>query len=134
MRSLKTLKVQALRKRINLMEEFPYYGLSWFAYLVVAAIFILLSAWKTKSWNLYTRIPVISFISAMALTPSLTVVGDSWWSPAAIIMIFEIDQQGMVGAWRGAIPILISWILLMTLASVYFWKLKPKKHQDRHHD
>jgi len=112
------------------MEEFPYYGLSWFAYILMAAIFILFTAWKTKTWNLYARIPLLTFISAMALTPSLTVVGESWWSPAAIIMIFELDQHGSAGLWRGAIPIIIVWLLMMMVAVVYFWKLKPTRREN----
>ena len=81
------------------MEEFPYYGLSWFFYLVVAAGFLLLSAYKTRDWSFWIRLPLLSFIAAMALTPGVTVSGETWWSPAAIIMIFELDQKGLTGIW-----------------------------------
>jgi len=70
------------------MEEFPYYGLSWFLYLVVAAGFLLLSAYKTRVWSFWIRLPLLSFIAAMAVTPGVTMSGETWWSPAAIIMIF----------------------------------------------
>jgi len=95
------------------MEEFPYYGLSWFFYLIVAASFILFCAWKTRTWSKWARIPLLSFIAAMALTPGLTVPEESWLSPAAIIMIFEMDQKGLQGIWPSLISIITVWIIIM---------------------
>ena len=106
------------------MEEFPYYGLSWFFYLLVAAIFLLLSFWKTRSWSLWFRIPLLSFITAMALTPGVSVPGESWWSPAAIIMIFELDQKGLTGIWSSLLAIIAVWLLLMIGSALIVWKLK----------
>ncbi|MCP4412702.1 MAG: hypothetical protein GY808_09080 [Gammaproteobacteria bacterium] len=103
------------------MEEFPYYGLSWFFYLIVAASFILFSAWKTRTWSKWTRIPLISFLAAMALTPGLTVPDGSWWSPAAIIMIFEMDQKGLQGIWPSLISIITVWIMLMVGTILSRW-------------
>jgi len=108
------------------MEEFPYYGLSWFFYLIVAASFLLLSAWKTRHWSLWTRIPLLSFFAAMALTPGVTVPGESWWSPAAIIMIFEMDQKGLSGIWPSLISIIFFWIFLMFATIIARWLLIKK--------
>ncbi len=113
------------------MEEFPYYGLSWFLYLIVAVIFLLVSSWKTKKWSPWIRIPLLTFIAAMALTPGITISGQSWWSPAAIIMVFEIDQQGIAGASRGAIPIVLAWIFLMIISSLIHWKFFSKKTKSK---
>ncbi|MCP4273236.1 MAG: hypothetical protein GY781_14980 [Gammaproteobacteria bacterium] len=103
------------------MEEFPYYGLSWFFYLIVTASFILFSAWKTRTWSKWTRVPLLSFIAAMALTPGLTVPDESWWSPAAIIMIFEMDQKGLQGIWPSLISIITVWLILMVGTILTRW-------------
>ncbi len=109
------------------MEEFPYYGLSWFFYLIVATSFILFSAWKTRTWSKWIRIPLLSFIAAMALTPGLTIPDESWWSPAAIIMIFEIDQKGMQGIWPSLTSIITSWIILMVGIILTRWLPMEKR-------
>ncbi len=108
------------------MDEFPYYGLSWFVYLLVAAIFLLTSFWKTRNWSSWARIPLLSFIAAMALTPGVTVSGESWWSPAAIIMIFELDQKGLSGLWSSLLAIIAVWLLLMIGTVLVRWKLIKK--------
>ena len=110
------------------MEEFPYYSLSWFFYLLCAAIFLLLCTWKTRNWTAWLRIPGLTFIAAMALTPGVTTSGESYWSPAAIIMIFELDQKGLTGVWRGAISIITVWVLLMISTVVVRWKINKNKH------
>lgn len=110
-----------------MVEEFPYYGLSWFFYLLVAASFLLLCAWKTRHWSMAVRIPLLSFIAAMALTPGTTISGESWWSPAAIIMIFELDQKGLIGIWRSAISIIMVWLLLMAGSFTVRWRLGKKQ-------
>ena len=109
------------------MEEFPYYQLSWFFYLVFAALFLLASGWKTRSWSLWLRVPLLCFIAAMALTPGVTVSGESWWSPAAIIMVFDIDQKNMPGFWRNFISIIAVWILMIIATLTTRWVLKKKR-------
>lgn len=104
------------------MNEFPYYGLSWFFYLIVTAIFLLFCAWHSRNWSVWVRIPVLTFIAALALTPGVTISGESWWSPAAIIMIFELDQKGLAGISRILISIMMVWILFMIGAVIYKWK------------
>ena len=108
------------------MEEFPYYGLSWFFYLLVAAIFLLVSSWKTRDWSSWSRIPLLTFLAALALTPGVTVSGESWWSPAAIIMILELDQKGLIGSLPILLSILAVWILLITATVLIRWKLLKK--------
>ena len=108
------------------MEEFPYYGLSWFFYLVVAAGFLLLSAYKTRDWSFWIRLPLLSFIAAMALTPGVTVSGETWWSPAAIIMIFELDQKGLTGIWGSLLSIIAVWIIIMISTVILRWQLKRR--------
>ena len=111
------------------MEEFPYYGLSWFFYLVVAAGFMLLSAYKTRAWSFWVRLPLLSFIAAMALTPGVTVSGETWWSPAAIIMIFELDQKGLTGIWGSLLSIIAFWIILMISTVIVRWQLQKRARQ-----
>ena len=105
------------------MEEFPYYGLSWFIYLIVAASFLLLVVWKTRNWSVWTRVPLITFIAAMAFTPGTTVSGEPWLSPAAIIMIFGMDQNGLSGIWAPLTSIIMVWLLLMLSTGLIRWKL-----------
>ena len=110
-----------------MMEEFPYYGISWFFYLVTTAAFLLFSAWKTRAWSVWLRIPLLTFIAAMALTPGVTLSGESWWSPAAIIMIFQLDQKGLAGIWHSALSIIAVWLLMMTIAFFARWWLSRKQ-------
>jgi hypothetical protein len=105
------------------MDEFPYYGLSWFVYLMVAAIFLLFCAWHSRNWSVWARIPVLTFIAALALTPGVTISGETWWSPAAIIMIFELDQKGFAGILRSGISIMMVWILFMVATVITRWRL-----------
>jgi len=104
------------------MDEFPYYELSWFFYLLVAAMFLLFCAWHSRNWSSWARIPILTFIAALALTPGVTISGESWWSPAAIIMIFEIDRNGLAGISRNGISIIAVWLLFMVAALFFKWK------------
>jgi len=112
------------------MDEFPYYGISWFFYLLAAACFLLLSAWKSQGLSDWIRIPILCFVAAMALTPGITVSGESWWSPAAIIMIFELDQNGLPGMVKSLISIITVWIVLMG-GTVIIRKLIKKKRKQK---
>jgi len=109
------------------MEEFPYYTVTWFFYLIATAMFLLLCAWKSRSWSDWVRIPVLTFFAAMALTPGITVSGETWWSPAAIIMIFELDKNGLVGFWKGALSIIACWIVFMLISFIARWQLNKNK-------
>ena len=111
------------------MEEFPYYGLSWFAYLLLSASFLLLSIWKSKNLNQWLRIPLLTLIAAMAFTPATTIQGEAFWSPAAIVMVFEIDQYGLNGFWRAGLGIIMVWLVLMigTFATRWFIKRRGIK-------
>jgi len=109
------------------VEEVPYYGMSWFFYLLAAAGFMLFSSWKTKSWSAWIRIPMLCFFAAMAFTPTSTMQGEGWWSPAAIVMVFEIDQNGFAGFWRAGLAIIVSWILLIVATLVARWQLLRMK-------
>lgn len=109
------------------MEEFPYYGLSWFFYLLAAASFLLFSAWKTRGWSIVFRLPLLTFIAAISFTPGVTLSGESWMSPAAIIMIFELDQKGLIGIWRSLLSIMAVWLLMLIASLGTRWWL-IKKH------
>jgi hypothetical protein len=118
------------------MDEFPYYRLSWFVYLIVAATFLMFCAWHSRNWSVWARIPVLTFIAALALTPGVTISGENWWSPAAIIMIFEIDQKGFVGIIRSGISIVMVWVVFMISTITFRWSAdkwrfnKKNKSQD----
>ena len=108
------------------MEEFPYYHLSWFIYLILSMLFLLLSARTTRKWPIWLRIPLLSFIAAMALTPGITISGESWWSPAAIIMIFALDKNGLSGIWGSLLSILAFWLIFMVSASLMSWRINKR--------
>jgi len=73
------------------------------------------------------RIPLLTFIAAMALTPGVTVSGETWWSPAAIIMIFELDSKGLSGIWGGLLSIIAFWLIFMVISFTVRWKLNKKQ-------
>ncbi|PCJ49760.1 MAG: hypothetical protein COA74_04735 [Gammaproteobacteria bacterium] len=108
------------------MDEFPYYALSWFVYLIVTAIFLLFCGWHSRNWSSWVRVPVLTFIAALALTPGITISGETWWSPAAIIMIFELDQKGLIGILRSGLAIIAVWILFMIGTVLVKWRLNKK--------
>ena len=109
------------------MDEFPYYALSWFIYLLFTAVFLLFCTWHSRKWSIWARIPVLTFIAALALTPGITISGESWWSPAAIIMIFELDSKGLSGIWKGLLSIIAFWIVLMISTFIVNWRLGKSK-------
>ena len=112
------------------MEEFPYYGLSWFFYLLAAAGFLLLCLWKTRKWSYGVRIPLLTFFAAMSLTPGITLPGESWYSPAAIIMIFDLDRDGFSGILHSALSIIAVWLILMLATFIARWQLN-KRHTNK---
>ena len=109
------------------MEDIPNYGLTWLAYLALSISFLALSYWTSRSLKFWIRIPILAFIAAMALTPSTTIQGEGWWSPAAIVMVFEIDQNGFAGFWRAGLGILIVWLVVTIISFVTRWFLRRKQ-------
>ena len=109
------------------MEEVPYYGLSWFVYLLLSGLFLLLSFWKSRKLTVWLRIPILSFIAAMAFTPMTTMPGDGWLSPAAIVMVFEIDQSGFSGFLRAGLAIITAWLSLTIISFISWWLLSKGK-------
>lgn len=103
------------------MEEVPYYGLSWFGYLLLSGTFLFLSWRKSQNLSLWIRVPLLTLIVAMAFTPAATIPGQDWWSPAAIVMVFDIDQSGFKGFWRAGLGIIMVWLVLMIGTSVRIW-------------
>ena len=110
------------------MDGVENYGLTWLIYLVLSAAFLLLSFWHSRKLSFWLRIPILSFIAAMAFTPATTLQGDSWLSPAAIVMVFEIDQNGIAGFWRAGLGIIITWVVLMVISFALRWFLGRKKN------
>ena len=108
------------------MEEVQNYGLTWFLYLVLAAAFLLLGAYHSRKLTFWLRIPLLALIAAMAFTPASTLQGEAWWSPAAIVMIFEIDQNGFAGFWRAGLGIIVVWILLTITSFIGRWFYRRK--------
>ena len=62
----------------------------------------------------------------MAFTPSTTMPGEDWWSPAAIVMVFEIDQSGFGGFMRAGIGIIAVWIFLTLTSFIVRWIIKRR--------
>ena len=112
------------------MDGVENYGLTWFIYLVLSGAFLLLSLWHSRNLTFWLRIPILSFIAAMAFTPATTLQGDSWLSPAAIVMVFEIDQNGIAGFWRAGLGIIIVWIVLTIVSFATRWFLRRKRQSD----
>ena len=68
----------------------------------------------------------------MAFTPSTTIPGESWWSPAAIVMVFEIDQSGFAGFWRSGLSIIVLWLVIMIFSFLgrWLWRKRQAKAID----
>ena len=47
-------------------------------------------------------------------------------SPAAIVMIFEIDQNGMAGFWRAGVGIIVAWLILTVVGFIGRWLIRRK--------
>ena len=47
-------------------------------------------------------------------------------SPAAIVMIFEIDQNGMAGFWRAGLGIIVAWLILTIVGFIGRWLIRRK--------
>lgn len=113
------------------MEEVPYYGLNWFVYLLLSGIFLLLSFWKSRNLVAWLRIPILSFIAAMAFTPMTTMQGEGWWSPAAIVMVFEIEQNGFSGFLRAGLAIIMAWLSITIVSFIGWWVLNKGKLKEK---
>lgn len=109
------------------MDGVENYGLTWFIYLLLSCVFLVLSFWHSRKLTFWLRIPILCFIAAMAFTPSTTLQNDSWLSPAAIVMVFEIDQDGFAGFWRAGLGIIIVWLVLTIASFIIRWFLRRKK-------
>ena len=108
------------------MEEVPYYGLTWFVYLLLSACFFVFSFWHSRNMKFWLRIPILSLIAAMAFTPATTIQGEAFWSPAAIVMVFEIDQLGFAGFWRAGLAIIAMWVVFMIGSFLGRWLLNKR--------
>ena len=42
-------------------------------------------------------------------------------------MIFELDQKGLTGIWRGGLSIIAFWIIFMLGSFIVRWKLNKKR-------
>ena len=108
------------------MENIQNYGLIWFLYLLLAAGFTLLSFYYSRRLTFWLRIPILALVAAMAFTPASTIPGDTAMSPAAIVMIFEIDQNGMAGFWRAGLGIIVAWLILTIVGFIGRWLTRRK--------
>ena len=110
------------------MEEFPYYSLTWLLYFAFSASFLWLSYRRLKDSSIWLRLPLMSFIFAFALTPGPTLDDQSWLSPAAIIMIFElVDKREFSAISSSVSAILLVWLLAMIVWSIIRFLTSRKK-------
>ena len=101
------------------MDEFPYYSLTWLVYLALSLSFLWLSYRRLKDSSIWLRLPLMSFIFAFALTPGPTLDVQSWLSPAAIIMIFElVDKREFSAISNSLSAILLVWLLAMVVWTI----------------
>ena len=70
----------------------------------------------------------------MAFTPVTYMEGESYLSPAAIVMIFEIEKDGLTGIWRSGLGIIVVWLLLSIggLAGNWYLKRRSKAVSETH--
>ena len=104
------------------------YGNAWLLYILVACVFLLVLYRLIRNWPKWLLVPVWSLFAAGALTPASSTPDGPWVAPAAIVGILGAEQDGISGLMRGAVPILISFLVITLVLSVVFFLLsrRPK--------
>ncbi len=108
------------------------YGLSWTLYILATCVFLVVLYRLMRKWPKWLLVPIWSACAAGALTPASSTPDGPWLAPAAIVAIFGLDQDGVTGLMRGAVPILFSFVTVMAVLSLVFVALAkwPRKTVD----
>ena len=104
------------------------YGNAWLLYILVACVFMLVLYRLIRKWPKWLLVPVWSLFAAGALTPASSTPDGPWVAPAAIVGILGAEQDGITGLMRGAVPILISFLVITLILSAVLFLLsrRPK--------
>lgn len=88
------------------------YSSTWVVYILVASVFLVVLYRLIRNWPKWLLVPVWSIFAAGALTPASSTPEGPWLAPAAIVGIMGAEQAGVTGLMRGAVPILISFVVI----------------------
>ena len=103
-------------------NEAPDLGSIWFMYAGMALVFLVLLYRWMRRWPKWVLVPVWSAFAAGALTPAQIGADSVFSAPAAIVAILGAEQNGVAGFLRGAMPILLSFVVIaLILTGVYWW-------------
>jgi hypothetical protein len=104
------------------------YGNTWLTYTLVACVFLIVLYRLIRNWPKWLLVPVWSAFAAGALTPASSTPDGPWLAPAAIVGILGAEQDGVTGLMRGAVPILISFIVISVVLGALLFVLsrRPK--------
>ena len=104
------------------------YGSAWTLYIVIACVFLLVLYRLIRRRPKWLLVPVWSLFAAGALTPANSTPDGPWLAPAAIVGILGAEQDGITGLMRGAVPIVINFVIISGLLSLLFFALsrRPK--------
>ncbi|PIP80363.1 MAG: hypothetical protein COW84_05620 [Gammaproteobacteria bacterium CG22_combo_CG10-13_8_21_14_all_40_8] len=100
----------------------------WTIYTSVGLIVLAMLRYPMRRANRWLQLLLLIPVATLMFTP-LTIQPESeYWAPAALVMIFEIEEQGMTGMVRGLIPLILTYLGLMLIGiSILFTKSKKSK-------
>ncbi|NQD37222.1 hypothetical protein HPT27_09300 [Permianibacter sp. IMCC34836] len=103
------------------------YGSTWLLYILVACVFLVVLYRTIRRWPKWLMVPVWSLFAAGALTPAASTGDGPWLAPAAIVGILGFDQDGMTGLMRGAVPIVISFLIVTAVLGALLFVLSRRQ-------
>ncbi|NVJ59321.1 MAG: hypothetical protein HWE27_02970 [Gammaproteobacteria bacterium] len=96
------------------IEPFAMYSTTWWSYLVLGVVFLVLVWWKIRHWNYYGQVALLSFFAAGAFSFS-QVPEATTHAPAAIAFILELENEGADGEIAMLTLIGLVWLILLVV-------------------
>lgn len=93
-------------------EPFAMYSTTWWSYLGLGLLFLLMVWWKVRHWNYYGQVALLSFFTAGAFSFS-QVPEATTYAPAAIAFILELENEGSEGEIAMLTLIALVWLVLL---------------------
>jgi len=100
----------------------------WGVYLVAVAIMLIVVWRQIKTWKIkWLGEILLAALIALFLTPWSAIPEQSSIAPAVIIMVFEGFADANYNAWRGGLPILVVFCLLLLIIVFGRWVATRKR-------
>ncbi len=80
----------------------------WALYIGLGLIFLALLWWPLRHRPRWLQCLLLSVASGIVFTPLPIEPGSPHWAPAALVMIFDLEDKGVDGLWRGFWPMLMA--------------------------